>query len=240
MTSKLPAKTNLPRATTELADALDASVENNFISEQEASACRAYLTLNKDPNKCFYGADKETNLFQAFILGRSFQQLARSCAVPVEMIVLTAIKHRWDFKAQMLQNAGDSAAVVHSTKDLANKILEINLIAMDRELSDIYTGKKDARESIFMAKSPQELQKMLQLVMQANDIKNALAGGTATNAPTINITNQNAQVGPQNTPQVSITEAETIEALPEPSKLDQLKMIRDSELPSVSKKERGE
>jgi len=222
-----------------LTDALGASVDDNFISDQEASSCRAYLTLNKDPNKCYYGADKETNLFQAFILGRSFQQLARTCSVPVEMIILTAIKHKWDLKAKLLQNAGDSAAVQHATKDLANKILEINLIAMERELTDIYTGKKDARDSIFMAKSPQELQKMLQLVMQANDIKNALAGGASANAPTINITNQNAQVAqPQNSPQVSATDAETIDALPEPSKLDQLKMIRESEAPTISKKEK--
>jgi len=228
---------NLPRPSAELADALSESVENHFISEEEANSCRAYLTLNKDPNKCYFGIDKEANLFQAFVLGRSFHQLARSCSVPVQMIVLTAIKHKWDLKARLLQNAGDSAVVQHATKDLANKILEINLIGMERELTDIYTGKKDARDSIFMSKTPQEMQKMLQIVMQANDIKNALAGGTSANAPTINITNQNAQVAPQNSPQVLVTDAETLDALPEPSKLDQLKMIRDSETLPISKKD---
>ena len=227
-----------PRETSELGMALEQAQEDGFVTEYEASSCKAYLTINKDPAKCFFGTDKESNMFSAFLMGRTFAQIARNASCPVEMIILTAIKHRWDTKAQVMANAGDTSVVEHLTKNLANYILEINLAAIDKEMNDIYTGKKDPRDSIFSAKTPQELQKLLQIVMQANGLKNSLASSSST-GPAVNINNQiaNVQQPQQNTTQVTATETETVEALSEPSRLEQLKMIRDSESVVPNKKE---
>ena len=165
--------------------------------------------------------DKEPGPFLLYGCGDNFDTIATKMNLPVDVIVATAIQYRWPDKSRLLNRTESGLVPGNLQKDLVNTILVATIVSMQRELGEVISGKKEAKDCALIPSSPQALQKLMEMVSSLNNPQPAdpMKPQTVIHATNLQINNQ--QAPPE--AQVGLLEA--------PEKASELKlaMLKDIE-----------
>ena len=166
--------------------------------------------------------EKQRKYYPWFLLGKSFKEISELTDIPIGIIVLTACQYDWWTKKDQAEK-DDTSIIEDITKNNMNNLLMLTQLAINNEVADVLTGKKDARDSKYVPQSLNQMKEFMTVVLQVNNVKNLLSVKTPlvqidnpTNNPPpaqpVNIQINNSNGEP---PQITASE-EKLKSLPPP------------------------
>lgn len=178
--------------------------------------------------------EHERAAYMWFAAGRSLKDISSITGFPEGTVVITAIYHQWhERKIQLLESlkeTGNKKAIENIVQDNLNSMFFLTIMVAQRDIQDVFMGRKDANQCSFMPNNMNELQKFIQMVMQANNLNNLLASQGKTNT-NININNANNTLNQglrDNEEQITASH----------SKIDLLKSLNDEKQSKLQIKEK--
>ena len=142
----------------------------------------------------YLSPNQESMPFTLYMLTGSLQKVAEKTQLPLEVVGYTAQHYRWKEKREMMESSGELAPE-RTLKRIANMMLHVASKAIEQELTDILTGKLDANSSSLMPSNPAALERLIDLVMKVNGLKQGMLdtpvpGTTVVHAQNVQINNQ--------------------------------------------------
>lgn len=135
--------------------------------------------------------DRESAPFLLYCCGDDLEMIAAKMTLPKDVITATAIQYRWPEKAKLMRKDGNAAVPNDLQKDLVNSILVATFVAMQRELSEVVSGKRLAKDCALIPSSPAALEKLMNMISALNAPPPAppvpAAGSTVIHAETVNM-----------------------------------------------------
>lgn len=134
--------------------------------------------------------DKEVGPFMLFLIGADVEEVAVKTGYPKDVVLLTAIQYKWQEKRDMLIESGKEAELIKDMeKGLVNNLLLATYHKITREVAEVVSGKRE--DSVYIPKSIQSLQRLLDMVEKANKLgivdAPSVVGGTVVNAQNVQI-----------------------------------------------------
>jgi hypothetical protein len=112
--------------------------------------------------------DRESAPFLLYCCGDDLELIAAKMTLPRDVITATAIQYRWPEKAKLMRKDGNAAVPNDLQKDLVNSILVATFVAMQRELSEVVSGKRLAKDCALIPSSPAALEKLMNMITTLN------------------------------------------------------------------------
>ena len=171
------------------------------------------LTSNGRGKLYSLSPEKEAGAFMLYCTGNDCETIAIKLTLPLDVILATAIQYAWVEKTKLL-NKSPVTASIDMQKDLINSILAATVLSMQKELGEVISGKREAKDCALIPNSTSSLEKLINMATALNTPAGVDKGTTQTTV----ITTQNLQIN-QSVQQTN--------ALPEKteSRLDRLKAL---------------
>lgn len=134
----------------------------------------------------YLSPDKEEGPFLLYAMGNDFETIALKSNYPIDVIYLTAMRYDWKNKITLLSKIKDLSPQ-EIQRDLANTLLMATWVSIQRELSEVISGKIEANKSKLIPKSTKALNELIDMVNKVNGI------GEQNPAP-ISVNAQNVQI----------------------------------------------
>lgn len=186
----------------------------------------------RNGNISWLSPDVQFSFYTWFAIGKTLQEVSELTEYPYEIIVLTALKYDWIAKREA-GKAGKELVEQVSIENV-NNTLALTKLAIDQEIREVMSGKKDARQSMYVPKNSSQLKEFLTLVAQINNVQNMLSA--PPKAPQVVVQN-NTQV---NNDKITANETQTLAATPMRPQLgkplapeDHLKLLESVEVETV-------
>lgn len=141
----------------------------------------------------YLSPDKEEGPFLLYAMGNDFETIALKTNYPIDIIYLTAIRYDWLGKATLI-NKVKNLSPAEIQKDIANTLLIATWVSIQRELGEVMSGKKAAKDSKLIPQSTKSLSELIDMVNKVNGLSEvkAGAGSTIVNATNVQIQNYEA------------------------------------------------
>ena len=123
--------------------------------------------LNASRQISWLSEDKEAVLSNWFYLGKGTKEIAEMTLIPESIVILTRLRYDWDEKRESLKNAGETH-VGKLLQDTANTVFALTMLAIQKDLADVMTGKKDPRSLPYIPKNISQMKDLQAMVNEAN------------------------------------------------------------------------
>ena len=137
--------------------------------------------------------EKEGAPFLFYLMGDDLKTVARKTNLPFDVICLTAIQYNWPEKVTnvrgLIENNNNEDFIKNIQKDLANTILIVTKIAMEKQLADVLSGKLKPNQCRLIPNNIHSLQKLMEIINVLNETE---AAKTPVNGTSI--TGKNVQI----------------------------------------------
>jgi hypothetical protein len=117
----------------------------------------------------YLSPDKEGAPFLLYMTGQDLPGIALRTNYPIDVLLLTAMKYNWIAKAEEMKKSmvdGDLASIKN---DIVRMLLVATHTSMQKELSDILSGRSDAKHSQLIPKNIKGLKDLLDMVDSLSD-----------------------------------------------------------------------
>lgn len=148
-----------------MAEWLKTIIENppEYLSTREIAAAKSALNRNEVIS---LSTEKEVGPFYFFIMGESCESIAEKTGWSIEVIVITALYHKWHEKRFSLNCFDDADSAKHILKNTVNAILIATAAAITKQTKEVMAGTREPEECRYMPKSMKDLEKFVTMVSE--------------------------------------------------------------------------
>lgn len=144
--------------------------------------------------------EKDAAPFNLFLQGYDHEEISAILNLPLEMVVMTALRYRWDKRKRQLGIKDGHDAAEQMLNILIDSQLSVSVMAIQEELREIAAGKIKPSQSKYAAKDVKSVQLLMQSAAALHKIQLGFVpiGGSQSQ---VNVqVNNAAPQAPQQTP----------------------------------------
>lgn len=116
---------------------------------------------------------QQAECYTWFAIGKDLREISAIVEIPYPIIALTALKYDWVAKRETGRHGKEFVEQI--SIENVNNTLALTKLAIDQEIREVMSGKKDARNSLYVPKNSSQLKEFLTLVAQINNVQNMLS-----------------------------------------------------------------
>jgi len=121
--------------------------------------------------------EKEGGPFLFYLTGSDLKTVSQKSNIPYDVICLTAIHYNWPDKARnvrgLIESEDNGDYIKAIQKDLANTILIVTKLAMEKQLADVLSGKLKPNQCRLIPNNIHSLQKLMEILNTLNGVDEA-------------------------------------------------------------------
>lgn len=119
--------------------------------------------LNSGRSVSWVSQEAEPALFTWYSMGRSTREISEITSVPEAMVLLTMLRYDWSSRMEVLKSSGGTPlnSMAH---DAASQVFALTKMAIQRDIQEVMTGKKDPRSSKFVPQNANQLMALLDVL----------------------------------------------------------------------------